>query len=344
MNVQSIESMTTRQRVSNLLHRRETDRLPMLEWAIWWDQTVNAWREQDAECPQNYRDLFSYFGLDHHVQFWISPQDGQLPRAPYHGAPVLADEEAFRENLHHLFPEKKLEELREQLRRVKAEHEAGDFTLWYTLEGFFWFPRTLFGIENHLYAFYDQEDLMLEMNERLADFYEKVIEVIYEEVTPEFMTFAEDMSYNHGPMLSKEMYDRFLLPFYQRLVPKITAHGTKVFIDTDGDVEPLIPWFLEADIQGVLPLERQAGVDVNRIRENYPDFLMIGGYDKTVMQHGEDAMRREFERILPAMRSGGYIPAVDHQTPPEVSVENYRIFIRLLREYTQLAVSDSALS
>jgi hypothetical protein len=34
------------------------------------------------------------------------------------------------------------------------------------------------------------------------------------------------------------------------------------------------------------------------------------------------------------MRQGGYIPAVDHQTPPGVPLEAYRTYVRLLREYT----------
>ena len=46
------------------------------------------------------------------------------------------------------------------------------------------------------------------------------------------------------------------------------------------------------------------------------------------------AMRAEFERILPVMRSGGYIPSVDHQTPPNVTIEQYRLYRRLLDEYT----------
>ncbi|MFQ7725915.1 MAG: hypothetical protein ACLRI7_05780 [Ruthenibacterium lactatiformans] len=29
-------------------------------------------------------------------------------------------------------------------------------------------------------------------------------------VKPDFMTIAEDMSYNHGPMLSKALFDEFL--------------------------------------------------------------------------------------------------------------------------------------
>ena len=186
----------------------------------------------------------------------------------------------------------------------------------------------------HFYAFYDYPDLMLEINRDLCEYYKKLLPEVFRHLRPAYMTFAEDMSYNHGAMLSKDQFDRFLLPFYRELVPVIQAQGTRVFIDTDGFVEPLIPWFREAGIEGVLPLERMAGVDVCRIRRNYPDFLMIGGVDKTVMHMGEAAMRKEFERILPAIRSGGYIPSVDHQTPPDVSMENYRVFMRLLKEYS----------
>lgn len=52
-----------------------------------------------------------------------------------------------------------------------------------------------------------------------------------------------------------------------------------------------------------------AGVDVNRIREKYPDLFMIGGYDKTVMHKGEAAMRAEFERILPPFVRAVTFPA-----------------------------------
>ena len=83
----------------------------------------------------------------------------------------------------------------------------------------------------------------------------------------------------------------------------------------------------------MLPLERQAGVDAAAMRRQFPRFLMIGHYDKMVMPHGEAAMRAEFERLLPAMRSGGFIPSVDHQTPPGVSLDQYRIYLRLLEEY-----------
>jgi hypothetical protein len=53
------------------------------------------------------------------------------------------------------------------------------------------------------------------------------------------------------------------------------------------------------------------------------------------MTQGEAVMRAEFERLLPAMRQGGFIPSVDHQTPPGVSLEQYRTYLSLLWEYTE---------
>jgi hypothetical protein len=88
----------------------------------------------------------------------------------------------------------------------------------------------------------------------------------------------------------------------------------------------------------VLPLERQAGVDGLRLRQQFPDFVFIGHFNKMTMNRGEQAMRAEFERLLPMMRAGGFIPSVDHQTPPGVSLDQYRSYLRLLEEYTAMTV------
>ena len=154
------------------------------------------------------------------------------------------------------------------------------------------------------------------------------------------MTIAEDMSYNHGPMLSKALFDEFLLPYYRRLIPEIKKHGTRVFIDSDGDITSAVPWFIEAGIDGILPLERQSGVDVAKIRDLYPDFLMIGSFNKMCMFHTPAEIRAELERLLPTIRKGKYLPAMDHQTPPGTPLENYRAYVALMKEYGAQACAD----
>ena len=117
---------------------------------------------------------------------------------------------------------------------------------WFTLEGFFWFPRTLLGIEPHLYAFYDRPELLHRMNQDQVDFSLRLLERLFRRYRPEFMTFAEDLSYNHGPMLSRELFDEFLVPCYRQLIPVLHEHGVKVFVDSDGDVSECLGWFRDA--------------------------------------------------------------------------------------------------
>jgi hypothetical protein len=151
---------------------------------------------------------------------------------------------------------------------------------------------------------------------------------------PTFTTIAEDMSYNHGPMVSRRICDEFLTPYYVRLLERVKEMNAITVVDTDGDVTKLVPWLQSVGVEGVLPLERQAGVDGGVLRELYPTLRMVGHYNKRVMHLGERAMREEFERLRPLMRTGGFLPSVDHQTPPEVSLDDYRLFLRLLEEYT----------
>jgi uroporphyrinogen-III decarboxylase len=135
-------------------------------------------------------------------------------------------------------------------------------------------------------------------------------------------------------MLSKDIFDEFLAPYYHQIVPELKKRSIVPFVDSDGDIMPLIPWLKEVGIEGILPLERMAGVDVCTLREKHPDFKLIGAFDKTIMCKGKDAMRAEFERLLPVMKQGGFVASVDHQTPPDVSLQQYHEYIELLSEYS----------
>jgi hypothetical protein len=318
------------ERFNAVMNFQPVDRLPRIEWASWWDQTIERWRGEGLPAGDRY-ELYRQLGLDVYYQHWFAPKAESFPRPPSHGAGVVASNDDYERIKPHMFPP--LEHLRPRLEQFAAEQDAGQAVMWITLWGFFWGPRSLLGIERHFYAFYDQPELMHRMNRDLADYNISILKWLGTFCRPAFMTFAEDMSYNHGPMLSRGQFEEFLLPYYRQVVPLLQEMGTRVLVDTDGDVTAMVPWLESAGIEGVLPLERQAGVDANAMRRQFPRFLMIGHYDKMVMPRGEAAMRAEFERLLPAMRSGGFIPSVDHQTPPGVSLDQYRTYLRLLEEY-----------
>jgi uroporphyrinogen-III decarboxylase len=193
------------------------------------------------------------------------------------------------------------------------------------------------GIERHLYAFYDQPELMHRLNADLAAWHVRVIDELCSVCTPDFMTFAEDLSYNHGPMLSRALFDEFLRPYYEQVTPRLAERGILPLVDSDGDITEAAPWFESVGVAGILPLERQAGVDVARLRATHPRMRWIGCFDKMVMSRGEAAMRAEFERLVPTAAQGGLIISCDHQTPPGVSCQDYQLYVRLFREYAEEA-------
>ena len=324
--------MNNRERFINLMSFKPVDRLPVVEWATWWDKTLERWKTEGL--PSELKDSWEireYLGLDSYRQEWVSFLAKDFPRPLKH----IHNLDEYNKILPFMFPKEPVFDLK-TAEKYGNEQRRGDSVVWLQLDGFFWGPRKMLGIEDHLCAFYDNFELMKRINEDLVEYNLRVLDDYCKFAVPDFLVFAEDMSYNHGPMISKELFDEFLAPYYGRIVPLARKRGIKVFVDTDGLVHDLVPWFLESGFDGFLPLERMAGVDINLLRQRHPKLLMIGAFDKTIMHLGEAAIRKEFERILPVMRSGGYIPSVDHQTPPGVSLADYKLYLRLLKEYASV--------
>jgi hypothetical protein len=311
------------------------DRLPRWEWAMWWDQTIARWRAEGlpAALPDDVFAIHDYFGLDPYKQFWFSTTEPTIEAVQHHVEGVVATMDDYLRILPRLYPPHA--EAIQGMAAWAARQRAGEAVVWITLEGFFWFPRTLMNFERQMLAFYDQPELIHRINSDLLAFNLRLLDRIAAVCVPTFMTIAEDMSYNHGPMLSAAAFEEFVAPYYRKLIPRAKELGLLTIVDTDGDVTRLIPWLQGVGVAGVLPLERQAKVDGLALRRHYPDFCLVGHFDKMTMARGEAAMRAEFERLVPLMKSGGFIPSVDHQTHPGVSLDQYRDYLRLLGEYTE---------
>jgi hypothetical protein len=309
------------------------DRLPRWEWAMWWDLTINRWHREGL--PAGLNDVFAineYFGLDPYKQFWFSTTDPTIEAVQHHVLGAVSNMDEYLRIRPTLYPDHAAAIA--SMAPWSVRQALGEAVVWATLEGFFWFPRTLLGFERLMYAYTDQPELLHRINADLLAFNLRLIDAMARSCVPTFFTLAEDMSYNHGPMVSRRICDEFLTPYYHPLLDRIHSLGALVIVDTDGDVTRLIPWLLSTGVDGVLPLERQSGVDAMLLRRQFPTLRMVGHFNKLVMHTGEAAMRAEFERLQPLMQSGGFIPSVDHQTPPEVSLSDYTLYLRLLNEYT----------
>ncbi|MDK6029350.1 uroporphyrinogen decarboxylase family protein [Ignisphaera sp. 4213-co] len=196
--------------------------------------------------------------------------------------------------------------------------------------------RDWMGIEGLSKAFYRDPDWVEEMVDTIADLVVKILDVVLRDVVPDMAWFWEDIAYNKGPLISPKLFEKYIVPRYKRITKLLNAYGVKiVVVDCDGNIELLVPGWLDGGVNCMFPLEARY-VDPYKLRREYGEkILLMGGVDKMALIAGEKAIDKELERLTPLLEEGGYIPTVDHRVPPEVSYKNYLYYIERKREWLE---------
>lgn len=210
-----------------------------------------------------------------------------------------------------------------------------DYPLGIAVGSVFGILREMVGLENLSIMYYDDPSLVHDMTEWLCHFELKILEKALADLQYDFALFWEDMAYNKGSLISPKLFREFMMPRYRKITDTLRNHGTDIIlVDSDGNTEELIPLWIESGLSGQCPLEVTAGMDAVQLRKKFgKNFILIGNIDKRALIKGKKAIDEELIKKVPYLISqGGYFPAVDHFTPPEVSFENYMYFIQSLRK------------
>jgi uroporphyrinogen decarboxylase len=204
---------------------------------------------------------------------------------------------------------------------------------------FFGFLREWMGLERLLYMFYDDPTLVEDMMEQVCYMETECINRVLKDVRFDFVMFWEDMAFKSGPLISPNMFWKFMAPRYKRITDLLHSYGIDIaFVDSDGNLNELVPLWLECGINFVWPLEVAASNDAVALRKKYGRELILGGnIDKRALLKGKKATREEVMSKVPfLLESGGYFPSVDHLVPPDVSFDAYVYLINTLREIAGL--------
>lgn len=215
-----------------------------------------------------------------------------------------------------------------------AQQQPWPFIVYAT--GLFGTLRQLFGFENLMYAYFEQPELIHDISQHWVTLWKGILESVAGKKRPDCVHLWEDMCGRNGPLISPKMFDLFMTPYYTELI-EFFREGLQipvVSVDTDGDCTKIIPHFVQGGVNLIWPFEVRAGMDVLKVREQWPhQFAIWGGIDKTTLARGKKEIEAEVMRVVPQMlKKRGYIPALDHTVPPDVSYENWIYYRDLVRE------------
>lgn len=195
--------------------------------------------------------------------------------------------------------------------------------------------RELMGEEALSLAYYDQPELIFDILETIGDTAMRVLDQVSAAVPVDMIHVHEDMAGKSGPMVGPRIIKKFIAPYYRRVWDLLQSRGARLFEqDSDGNMEAVIPAFMDAGINVMYPAEPAAGMDIVKLREQYGTRLAYrGGLDKHVLRKTKDDIITELEyKLPPIIHTGGCVLGLDHRVPNGTPLENYRFYIHKVWE------------
>lgn len=195
--------------------------------------------------------------------------------------------------------------------------------------GFLGFPRQIMGVTPYLMTLYDDPGLIHDICDTFLNFLKAYYARIIRDVEVDCLLIWEDMAGKQGSLISPKHFREFLRPAYKEMVGFAREVGIDIILtDSDGFIEDLIPLIVETGVTGMYPFERAAGNDLLRIREAFPDFQIIGGFDKMVLfeNSNREKIDAELGIVREMLKKGRYIPHLDHFASPDCTWENFKYY------------------
>jgi hypothetical protein len=227
---------------------------------------------------------------------------------------------------HYAFSEARFGENWEALARQYRE-EGRVVTV--SIPGGFDEPRQLMGEEELCVAYYEQPELIHDMLDTIGETAYRVLERVSAAVPVDQLFVHEDMAGKSGSLAGPAQIREFIHPYYRRVWDMLRERGARLFSqDSDGNMQGVIPAFLDAGINVMYPMEPAAGMDIVQVREEYGTRLAFrGGLDKHVIRATKAEIIAELEyKIPPMIRTGGCVLSLDHRIPNGTPLEHYRFY------------------
>ncbi len=353
-------TMTDRERFNNQMHYKPVDRCFNMEFG-YWEENFKQWKMfvENGVTNNSEADVFFNFDIIRvcGTQHWLNPPfphkmisetattrvfmngDGLLAEVPKDGHDTIphyikatvitpddwkrCKEERMRRDDPARIPD---------IAALKKRHPADrDYPLGISCGSMIGVIRNMLTFEGLAYAVYDYPDMVEDMVETCCLIVEDSLDRLLPNFDFDYASGWEDICFKNGPIVSVDFFKNVVAPRYKRISRKLHAAGIDLwYTDCDGDVRPILPYFLESGINCLFPFEVNGCAHPAELLNEYgKDLRIMGGVDKIELGKGPKAIRAYLETLVPLVERGGYIPFCDHRCPPNVREEDYIFYLDL---------------
>lgn len=191
------------------------------------------------------------------------------------------------------------------------------------------------GLADTMMMCYEQRELVEEMLDRSADYYEKLVATAVEEGLDIFY-FADDFAWKNGLMIPPELFREIWLPRAARVIAPAVNAGLPVFFHSDGKIDDAVEWLIEIGVDGINPMDPY-GVDYRDYKRRFGDRVTLSGNIDVEypLVHGTSAdVERDVLAHMEVLKPGGrWIAGSSHSVTNFVPHENFIAMINAIHHY-----------
>lgn len=320
--------MNENERLLATLLGGEADRFPFFDLEPY-ESTIELWWDQGL--PRG-ATVAEHFELEAHESVGL-----EIRSAPfYEMAPdLLESEEAFARHYDPDDPDRLPSDFEERCRQVRRDGRV----LYVNATGGGLLQMLGVGDWDSLVAACDalvnRPAFVDALMERTIDFHCRLLERVLSRVTVDYAALYEPIASNAGPVVSPQMFERFSMPGYRRVIDLLIRHDVplRIFCTTGGDLSALLPSLLDAGINGLwISNIMTEGMQYRTLRREYgAEIALIGGVDSRSLLRGEAAVREAVERTVPPLlESGRYLPCLDDRPRDNTPYAMYELYREIL--------------
>ncbi len=145
--------------------------------------------------------------------------------------------------------------------RVKREKETNGFAQASLRHGHTFLQLCdIRGYQNLIFDMYDDHPDLYALIDMIESFNMQLVNK-YVDLGVDMMGYPEDLGMQKGPMISPELFRKFIKPSYKRLIGVAKDKGVAIHMHSDGDLHDLIDDLIEGGVEAINLQDLVNGVD-----------------------------------------------------------------------------------
>ena len=119
----------------------------------------------------------------------------------------------------------------------------------------------------------------------------------------DFFVLTYDFGYNDAPFVSPEQFADLVAPYLTEVVQSIHDLDRKAILHSDGCIKQILDQLYATGLDGYQSVDPQGHMDIREVREQYPDWILMGNVACNMLQDTNEEKIRESVRYC--MAHGG---------------------------------------